>query len=150
MLTREETPVIDHTSYLRSIIEAARRSGLVSATDYECWQESFSNHTALHDPRVQAFCSTANEKSLAIAYEVTEKEMILRRYLEVLTLEIRRIGAVLCEHMTFAYRGTNYVVLTEAEEKTNRVGIRGALAGLSRPEVRRRWFGGFSILEWAE
>jgi hypothetical protein len=111
----EMTSTVGPEGYINYIVERAERDGVVPPAEVALWLDAVRDGTALLDPRVQAFLSSAAEGLATYLLLIREHQLALQRFLEDRNGGVSFAGIGLHGEVLFDRAGERYVVLSDEE-----------------------------------
>ena len=100
--------------YLHYVVERAREDGVSTPGELRSWTLTLHGEYA-HDPRVQAFVSSAVEGLAGYLAQVDEQRELIARFLEARPEHLRFAGVGLSAELYFQYGDDTYVALSDDE-----------------------------------
>lgn len=128
--------------YLDYVIERAERDGAIATGDLLVWSESLRDESIFHDPRVQAFLSSAAEGLAIYILQIQEHQKALELFLEERNGGILFGGVGLNGEIIFDRGTERYVVLNDDEAL--RIAMDHLATGLCKEDPQ--WLLGYTNL----
>ncbi|MDR0787073.1 MAG: hypothetical protein LBG44_04310, partial [Gemmatimonadota bacterium] len=112
---RTEARRFTSDSYMEYVIDRALKEGAVRENYRRAWLDSMHEGSALNDPRVQAFLSSAAEGFASYTTRITEHQEALEQFLEERTGAVVFAGVGVNGEVVFDRGRERYVVLSDDE-----------------------------------